>query len=163
MKKFIYLSLFLVIYSTAISQQKLHNGVYLVDKFTSHSYHSKHIHKALITYNTSFVEEVPEEDSLLLIFTDDFVPFEFSMLPVTIKNKPQHKTLLLKLTECASEKLKGFTSKNKRRYVVIVVNNQALTVHRINEPIVSGLVQIASSTDSVYEELYSLLKHHVRE
>jgi len=169
MKKLISLKMFLLIYSTAISQQKLHDGVYLVDKLTPDLSHFSHLNKtlitnkALITFNASFVEESPEEYSPLLIFTDDFVPLEFSLPPISQKSKTQTKIVLLKLTEEASEKLEEFTERNMRRYVVIVVNGEALTVHKIKEPITSGLVQMTSSTDNAYNELYRQLIKNVKE
>ena len=169
MKKLICLKIFVIIYSTAISQQKLPDGVYLVDKLTPDLWHFSYLkktlitNKALITFNASFVEEPPEDYGPLLIFTDDFVPLEFSLLPILQKSKTQTKILLSKLTEEASEKLKEFTERNIRRYVVIVVNGEALTVHKIKKPITSGLVQMASSTDNAYNELYNLLKKDVKE
>ena len=169
MKKLICLKIFLIIFITAISQQKLRDGVYLVDKLTPDLWHFSYLkktlitNKALITFNASFVEEPPEDYGPLLIFTDDFVPLEFSLLPILQKSKTQTKILLSKLTEEASEKLKEFTERNIRRYVVIVVNGEALTVHKIKKPITSGLVQMASSTDNAYNELYNLLKKDVKE
>jgi hypothetical protein len=162
MKKFPYLIIFLISYNAAISQQKLQDGVYLVDKLMANAYHTNSMNKALITFNASFVEEALEEYSPLLISTDDFVPFEFSLPPIIQKNNGQNKILLLKLTDSASEKLKVFTAKNIKRYVVIVINGEAITVHKIKEPITSGLVQIASPSDNVYKQLYRLLKNKVK-
>jgi hypothetical protein len=162
MSKFFYLIIFLFVGSTAISQQKLRDGVYLVDKLISDSYRPGKINKTLITFNPSFLEEAPEEYAPLLIFTDDFVPFEFSLPPIEQKNKLQNKILLLKLTDDASEKLKAFTTKNIKRYVVIVINGEAITIHKIKEPITSGLVQITSPTDNVYKQLFRLLQSNVK-
>jgi hypothetical protein len=159
MKRGIYLSLLIMTFNTAVSQKKLTDGVYLVDKLSVDSYRSKYENKALITHNVSFIEEAPEEYNPVLVNTDDFVPFKLSRLPITEKDRQHNKILILKLTENESVKLKALTKKNVKRYVVL--DGQALTVHRIKQPIETGLVQIACSTDTLYEQLYHKMESKV--
>jgi len=162
MTKYLYLTIFLFVSGNVFSQEKLHDGIYLVDKLIPNLSHGSYINKTLVTFNASFLEGAPEEYGPLLICTDDFVPFEFSMPPIPQKSRSQNKVLLLKLTDSATEKLRVFTTKNKKRYVVIVINGEAITVHKVKESITSGLVQIASPTENVYVQFYRLLKNNVK-
>jgi len=148
-------------FNTAVSQKKITDGIYLVDKLSVDSYRAKHENKALISHNAYFIEEAPDEYNLILVNTDDFVPFKLSRLPITECGRQHNKILLLKLTENESVKLKAFTKKNVKRYVVLVVDGQALTVHKIKQPIETGLVEIACSTDTIYEQLYHKMESKV--
>jgi len=162
MKKFACLVIFLIVYGNVGAQQKLCDGVYLVDRLSPISRLPGRIHTSLIKFNPLFLEDDPEAFSPISVFTDEFVPFEFSMAPITKTNRYQNKVLFLKLTESASEKLKIFTAKNIKRYAVIIVNGEAITVHKIKEPIISGLVQIACDTENIYEQLHALLQNNVK-
>jgi preprotein translocase subunit SecD len=163
MKKIVYLTAALLFAKFSTAQEKLQDGVYLVDKSRAHygSYNSK-AGNTFVQFNTAFTEEEGEEYSPVLVLTDNFVPFELSMAPIAQAKIKGISTLLLKLTDEAAEKLRLFTTQNINRHFVIVVNGQALTMHKIKQPVASGLIKITSNKEDVYNQIYKHLKNNVK-
>jgi hypothetical protein len=145
-------------------QNSLLNGLYLVDELeidsTEHVYADSN--KTIIHYNSAFIEGEGIDYAPISIWINDYVPFDLAKMPVTKDQTDKKKLLQLTLTDKAAEKLKEFSSKNLMKYVVIVVNGEALTVHKIKEPITSGMLQITRCNDNACEQLFEVLKSNVR-
>ncbi len=147
------------------AQNPLMNGLYLVDELEIDSL--EHLYsdttKAIVRYNSAFIEGDGIDYAPISIWVNDYVPFDLATMPETKNQANKKKLLLLTLTEQASEKLKEFSAKNLMKYVVIVVNGEALTVHKIKEPITTGMLQITRCNDNACEQLFQVLKTHVKE
>ncbi len=145
------------------SQKKLKDGLYVVDKLEiKANYKSKSKTKQVVHFNKQFTLENPAEYGPIVILNNDFVPLELAENPETQQQTDEKKLLLLKLTKAASEKLKTFSTKNLMKHVAIIVNGEALTVHKIKEPLTSGMMQITRCTDNACEQLYKVLKDNVK-
>jgi preprotein translocase subunit SecD len=146
------------------AQNKLKDGLYLVDQLEIDSMQSilSDTRRAVIHYNSAFIEGDPIDYAPISIWVTDFVPIDLSTPPTTKNQNDQKKMLMMSLTEEASDKLKEFSTKNLLKLVVIVVNDEALTVHKIKEPITSGMLQITRCSDNACEQLFTVLKKHIR-
>ena len=100
MKKIIFLLAFITIYGTVFSQERLRDGIYLVDRSECNRMASPS-NKAVIQYNPFFVKEEPEVYNPIVIFTDEFVPFELDDMPVIQHQNGQDNLLLVHLTKNA--------------------------------------------------------------
>lgn len=151
-------------YGLLIGQNTLANGLYLVDELeidsTEHIYADSN--KAIIHYNSAFIEGEGIDYAPISIWINDYVPFDLAQMPVTRNQTDKKQLLQLTLTDQAAEKLKIFSAKNIMKYAVIVVNGEALTVHKIKEPITSGMLQITRCNDNACEQLFQVLKSSVR-
>ncbi len=160
MKKLVYLFVFISIHLVVFSQTKLRDGIYLIDQSEKRS--AINSDRAFIQYNPFFVEDEPEEYDPIAIYTDDFVPLELAEMPIIQHKKDQQNLLLVHLTENATEKLKEFTSRNLLNYIVVVVNDQALTVYKITEPVNSGFIKVTKCNDDACNQVYRRLKSTVK-
>ncbi len=149
--------------SLVMAQHKLPDGLYLIDRMVQDS--SEPVlqnNQRVIHFNPQFTLDDPTEYSPVLIWTDDYVPFDLAVAPETQQQTADKKLLLLRLTPAASAQLTRFSTKNLRKSVVIVVNGEALTMHKIKEPLTSGLMQITRCTDNACALLYEVLKQDVK-
>jgi len=160
MKKLIYLFVFISIHVVVFSQTKLRDGIYLIDQSGKRS--TINSDRVLIHYNPFFVEDEPEDYDPIAIYTDDFVPLELAGIPIIQHKKDQQNLLLVHLTENATEKLKEFTSRNVLNHIVVVVNDQALTVYKVTEPVNSGFIKVTKCNDDACNQVYRRLKGTVK-
>jgi preprotein translocase subunit SecD len=161
--KFVLAYLLSLSVSLVLAQNKLPDGLYLVDRMVEDAAEPEaKSNQKVIRFNPQFTLDDPTEYSPVLIWTDDFVPFELATAPETQQQTADKKLLLLRLTPAASAQLTRFSTKNLRKSVVIVVNGEALTMHKIKEPLTSGLMQISRCTDNACAMLYEVLKQDVK-
>ncbi len=161
--KLFFVYCFSLLLTGIFAQQKLPDGLYLVDRMVQEG--SERVvlnNQRVISFNPQFTTEDPTEYSPVLIWTDDYVPFDLAVAPETQQQTADKKLLLLRLTPAASAQLTRFSTKNLRKSVVIVVNGEALTMHKIKEPLTSGLMQITRCTDNACAMLYQVLKQDVK-
>ena len=162
--KFLFAIIFSLFSIISYSQKKLNDGLYVVDKLEiKKGYKEKSKQKQIVHFNPQFTLENPDEYGTIVIWKNDFVPLDLSKEPEAQQQTNEKKLLLLKLTDKASEKLKTFSTKNLMKYVAIIVNGDVLTVHKIKEPLTSGLMQITRCNDNACEQLYKVLKDNVKE
>lgn len=115
-----------------------------------------------IRFNKLFLEFTSDEYLKIYIDTAEYVPLILEKAPTIEQQTEAKKKLLLTLTKDASERLKIFTSKHLLKHVVLVVDGEALTMHKIKEPITSGLLQITRCDDNACEKLYLTLEDNVK-
>lgn len=162
--KYIFAIIFCLFSIISYSQKKLNDGLYVVDKLEiKKGYKEKSKQKQIVHFNPQFTLENPEEYGPIVIWKNDYVPLDLSKEPETQQQTDEKKLLLLKLTDKASEKLKVFSTKNLMKHVAIIVNGDVLTVHKIKEPLTSGLMQITRCNDNACEQLFKVLKDNVKE
>jgi preprotein translocase subunit SecD len=116
----------------------------------------------VIKLNELFIEDNEDAHIRFLIDTTEYVPLELDKAPVSEAQTEQKKKLMLSLTPSASEILKNFSSRHVMQKVVIVVNGEALTMHKVREPITSGQLQITRCTDNACEKLYIMMKDNIK-
>ena len=98
----------------------------------------------------------------IIIDTSEYVPLELDKPAATEKQTDTKKKLMLSLTKQALEKLKTFTASHVMQKVALVVDREALTVHKIREAITSGELQITRCNDNACEHLLVKLKNNVK-
>jgi len=162
MEKIIYLWVLILTHGTIFSQQKLHDGIYLVDGFVSGSHAASQPNRAVILFNPGFVNEDPENYEPLVIQTDDFFSFELAGQPIIQNKKKESSMLLLQLTDEAKEKLKRFTAGNLMKNIAVVVNDEALCVYQITRPVISNLIQVSKCDGQDCHHIFKKLKSAVK-
>lgn len=70
---------------------------------------------------------------------------------------------MFSLTKDASEKLKVFTENHIMSRVALVVDGQAVSIHKIREPITSGQLQITTCSDNACERLVVKMKSNLKQ
>ena len=142
----------------------LKDGLYLISKIDTNSTQLSLLtsKEAAIFFSKMFDEYNSEGYMRIVIDTSDYVPLELDKSPIAEQQTESKKKLLLSLTSEASEKLKSFTTKNVMKRVVLVVDGEALTMHKIKEPLTSGLLQITRCNDNACELLFVKLKDNVK-
>jgi hypothetical protein len=145
-------------------KKAIKDGLYLIDKPGTDTtfFDSISTNELIINFNQKFIENNAQEFTKLLIDTSEFVPLELEKLPVAEQQTELKKKLLLTLTKEASEKLKTFTANHVMRKVALVVDGEAVTIHKIREPITSGQLQITRCNDNACEHLVVKLKDNVK-
>ncbi|MBL0105442.1 MAG: hypothetical protein IPP51_17670 [Bacteroidetes bacterium] len=164
MKRIFFLMLLVCIYSIGISQkqQTIKNGLYLVDSVIHND--SKIMagpNQMLVSFDPDFVEMAPDGAKALLINTADFVPLELDQDPVLIPQTENKKKLELVFSKLAAEKLEKFTGSNIMKEATLIVNGQALTVHKIRAAIHGGKMEITRCSDNACERIGVTLKETV--
>jgi hypothetical protein len=158
MKQLRFFFLLTVMHGDAHSQQKIQNGIYLIDQSVNHRHVSRFPHKTAVQFNPLFVDDDPELYDPIVISTDDYVPLDLFYVSL-VESEPLHKKMLqLQLTDTATKKLTAFTATIPQKYVVIVVNGAALTIHKIQEPVTSGMIVLMKDRISAYEQICAILK-----
>jgi hypothetical protein len=146
------------------SKKTIRDGLYLIDKLGSDTmrFDSLSPKEILINFNHMFIENNEQEFTRILIDTTEFVPLELEKLPTTEQQTLLKKKLLLSLTKEASAKLKTFTAKHVMSKVALVVDGEAVTIHKIREAVTSGQLQITRCNDNACEHLVVKLKDNVK-
>lgn len=143
----------------------IRDGLYLVIKTGSDTTRFDKIKTSEIEihFNSLFLEFADQDMSKILIDTSEFVPLELEKLPVTEPQTELKKKLMLSLTKEASEILKTFSAKHVMKHVVLVVDGEAVTMHKIREAITSGQLQITRCTDNACEKIAVALKDNIKQ
>jgi preprotein translocase subunit SecD len=172
MKNIILIPFFmLILFGSSFSQNKtISDGFYLVTKIDTVATQLSTLssNEIVISFSKLFEEYNSDEFRRIIIDTTEFVPLELEKSPSTEQqplvagSTENKKKLLLTLTKEAGEKLKTFTAKHLMSKVVIVVDGEALTMHKIREAITGGQVQITRCNDNACEILYVKLKDNVK-
>jgi len=161
---FLFFALHGICFSQLGAKGPVKNGLYLITKIdtvaTQLSPASKN--EIAIGFSSLFAEYNTNEFIRLIIDTTEFVPLELDKPPTTEQQTDQKKKLLLSLTKAASDKLKVFTAAHVLKRVALVVDGEALTMHKIKEPITSGQLQISRCNDNACERLFVKLKENVK-
>ena len=158
MKKSIQLLAFLCTCGTIFSQQKLHDGIYLVDQNASSKHASSQPNRTMVQFNPGFVNEDPESYSPLIIQTDNYFSFDLAGQPYIQTQSNQDKMLFLQLTESAKEKLRLFTSSNLMKDIAVVVNDQVLVMYKITSPVTGGLIKITKCDGQACKQILKNIK-----
>ena len=119
--------------------------------------------EALISFSELFREKTDPGVIYLVVRTDAFVPLRLAKAPETENQEDNRKRLMLKLTDDASLQLAEFTKEYLDQHTAIVVDGQALTMHKIRSVIEGGKMQITRCTDNACEFLYEQLSDNVVE
>ena len=145
-------------------KSQLKDGLYLISKIDTNSTQLSLLstNETAVFFSKMFDEYNAEGYLRIIIDTSDFVPLELEKAPLTEQQTESKKKLLLSLTNEASEKLKTFSTKNVMKRVVLIVDGEALTMHKIKEPLTSGLLQITRCNDNACEQLFVKLKDNVK-
>ncbi|MFH2143423.1 MAG: hypothetical protein ABIJ97_13440 [Bacteroidota bacterium] len=169
MKKLFLFLIFIIFYSaTFFSQTEQKNtikdGLYLVDKLGNDStqFDSLKTSEIIINFSHMFLENDKPEFTKLLIDTTEFVQLELEKLPSTEHQNELKANMMLSLTKEASENLEAFTSGHIMRKVALVVDGEAITVHKIREAITTGELQITRCDKNTCEQLIVKLKDNVK-
>ena len=142
-----------------IQQHKgLQDGLYLVDKvlYDTNKVRLK-TNQALVHFNRDIVENAPDRSTGIIINTANFVPLQLQEEPLLLQ---QTQKLQLTFSPPAGEKLEHFTAANIMKQAALVVNGEALTMHKIREAIHGGKMEITGSNDNTCRQMYMLLKNH---
>jgi len=144
-------------------QLSLEDGMYKVERFGTLKSEILPLkaNEKIIVFNQEFIDKTDQDKEYLVINTQEFAPLKLGEQPKTETQDDDRKRLLLKLSEKAKEQMKVFTAKNLNAHTAIVVNNEALTKHKIKSIIDEGLLQITRCTDNACELLYSELQDNV--
>lgn len=168
-KKWILLTAFVLMFMgtnliQAKSPKKIQNGLYLITKIdTVENKLSKPApNEMAISFNKEFEDYTSDGFIRLIIDTSDFVPLELDKAPKAEQQTDSKKKLLLSLTKSASGKLKTFTAKHIMERVAIVVDGEALTMHKIRVAITSGELQVTRCNDNACEMLSIKLKDNIK-
>ncbi len=164
MKLLILLTLYILIFSgNAYSQNTINDGLYLINRIDTVATETSLIsEKEMAVYFSPLFEEFNSDGfTRIIIDTTQYVPLELEVSPKTEQETDLKKKLLLTLTKEASKKLKTFTAAFVMRLVALVVDGEALTVHKIRAVLTSGQLQITRCTDNACETLYVKLKDNV--
>ncbi|HWY35983.1 MAG TPA: hypothetical protein VNX68_15170 [Nitrosopumilaceae archaeon] len=164
-KMFLYLSLVVLFSKCSTVQEKNNNhvkdGFYEVDKrgVDSTQFGELNGNEILITYNSIYNEQ---EYTKVLIDTSDFVPLELETIPVTQKDSSQKSQLSITLSTTALGKLKTFTGQRLMKTVAIVLDGEAITMHKIKDTITGGTMVISWCGENACQRLYGRIKDNVK-
>lgn len=169
MNKIILTTLTIIISLTSFAQTKpiktIRDGLYLIVKIdtTAAQIDTLSSKEISVAFSKLFEDFNSNEYLRIIIDTTEFVPLELDKAPTTEQQTEAKKKLLLSLTKEASDKLKAFSTVHVMNLVAIVVDGEALTMHKIKEPITSGQLQITRCNDNACERLYMTLKDNIKE
>jgi len=146
------------------SVQTIPDGLYLIIKTdtTNLKMDALASNEMQIYFSKLFEDYNSEDNFSIIIDTTEYVPLVLDKAPMTEQQTEAKKKLLLSLTPEASEKLKSFTTKHVMKHVVLVVAGEALTMHKIKEPITSGQLQITRCNDNACEQLNLSLNDNIK-
>jgi hypothetical protein len=169
MKKPFFIIIILFFISIAANSQTnlrkpVNDGLYLVIRLGTDStqFISLTNNQIVIRFNKLFIENADDKNTRIAIDTSEYVPLELDKAPVFEQQTEQKKKLMLSLTPAASEILKSFSAKHVMEKVVIVIDGEALTMHKVREPITGGQLQITRCSDNACEKLFIMLKENIK-
>lgn len=140
--------------------KQLKDGLYLVENVI---YDTNPValkpNQVMVHFNHDFPENSPDHATGLIINTADFVPLMLEEEPKPVQ-QTDTKKLELTFSRPAAEKLEHFTEKNVMKQAAMIVNGEALTMHKIREAIHGGKMEITSSGDNTCQRIYVILKNH---
>lgn len=145
-------------------QTTLPDGLYLINRIDTAEAQplSLSSNEKAIFFSKLFEEYNADGYQRIIIDTTQYVPLELMRSPGTEQETELKKKLLLSLTKEASEKLKTFTAAHVMDHVALVVDGEAMTMHKIKVPITSGQLQITRCGDNACEKLSVVLKDNVK-
>jgi len=151
-------------FSQTETKKSVRDGLYLIIKTGTDNTTFDSIAKGqiVINFNKMVIENNGQEFTKVLIDTSEYVPLELEKPPTSERQTDLKMKLMLSLTPEGSEKLKYFSAKHVMEKVVIVIDGEALTMHKIRESITSGQLQITRCTDNACEKLLIMLKDNVK-
>ena len=140
------------------------DGLYLVKKIDTIKTELSPLllNEKAIFFSKMFDEYNDQNYNRIIIDTTQYVQLELEDNPKAEQDTEIKKRLLLSLTKKASESLKTFSVKYLMKKVVLVIDGEALTIHKIKEPLTSGLLQITRCNDNACEKLSLVLKDNVK-
>jgi preprotein translocase subunit SecD len=169
MNKLILIASFMLIlcrisYSQPELRKTVRDGLYLITKIdtVAAQFSSLSSNEIAISFSQLFKEYDKHEFIRIIIDTTEYVPLELEKMPTTEQQNDLYKKLMLSLTKMASEKLQMFTTTHVMSRVVLVVDGEALTIHKIRGPITGGQLQITRCTDNACERLFVKLKDNIK-
>ncbi len=139
------------------------DGIYLIERTgnTTEKVLPLAENERKIEFNEEFIEKTDQDVKYIVINKDEYAPLKLKTAPKTEAQDDNRKKLMLELTEQAKEQLKDFTTKHLNQLTTIVVNGEALTMHKIKSIIDGGFLQITRCTDNACEMLYVELQDNV--
>lgn len=153
--------------NNAISVNKisLEDGIYLIHRKgdVSKKILPLSANEKIIQFNKEFIEKTDPGPKYLVINTNEFAPLLLKEKPKTEDQTAEKKKLLLALNEEGKNRLKEFSTKNLYKSTTIVVNGEALTMHKIKSVLDGGFLQITRCNDNACELLYFALQDNVIE
>lgn len=165
MKKLIFLLAFICLCGKGFAQAglKLKDGLYLVSEVVSDSTRQKPGKgSTFVIFNPLFLENAPDSAQGLLVSTTEFVPLELQEAPELTGQADQKKTVQLSFTRLAADTLAAFSSRHIMQQVTLILDGQALTMHKVRSAITSGKLQISRCDDTACEKIYVQLKAHIK-
>lgn len=141
----------------------LEDGIYLVKRVAKSNKEKLSLssNELKIEFNQYFKKKTAQDLEYIIINKKEFVPLKLREQPKTENQADNRKRLMLNLTDKAKEALKDFTTKHLHQLISIVVNGEALTMHKIKSVIDGGHLQISRCTDNACELLYLELQDNV--
>jgi hypothetical protein len=118
--------------------------------------------KSLVYFNSGFLENAPDSALAILVYTQDFAPLELGEDPQLVKQADQKSRLQLSFSRLAAEKLEVFTRANLMKHAALVINGEAITMHKIRAVITGGKMEISRCSDNGCERIYVELKDNVK-
>lgn len=113
----------------------------------------------IIPYNSVYNEK---DFSKLLIDTSDFVPLEIEQLPSIQKDTLQKMQLSICLSEMAAQKIKSFTAARINKSLAIVLDGQAITMHKVRDTIQGPNMVISWCGENACQQLYTKIKSKLK-
>ncbi|MDH3648251.1 MAG: hypothetical protein OEQ53_01125 [Saprospiraceae bacterium] len=114
-----------------------------------------------IRFNKEFIEKTDQDVKYIVINMGEYAPLELREGPKAEAQEDNRKRLMLNLTKGAKEQLKDFTTKHLNKLTTIVVDGEALTMHKIRTVIDGGQLQVTRCTDNACELLYVQLQDNI--
>jgi hypothetical protein len=142
---------------------ELEDGLYLIERSGTKRSDILPLksNEKIITFNEEFIDRTVQEQEYLVVNVNEFAPLELSQKPSTETQFDNRKKLFLKMSDRGKLLLKDFTANNLNSRTAIVVNNEALTQHKIRMVIEDGALQITRCTDNACEFLFVELEDNV--
>ena len=150
--------------SIGTTKSKIHDGLYLITQIDTVQSRptALGLTEVPVFFSPMFEDFNSEKYVRLVVDTTNYVPLELEKLPETEQETDFKKKLLLSLSPAASEKLKTFTTEHVMSHVALVVDGEALTMHKIRVPITSGQLQISRCNDNACELLFVKLQDSIK-
>ncbi|MCD6066175.1 MAG: hypothetical protein K0S33_1001 [Bacteroidetes bacterium] len=147
--------------SPAENNNKLPDGFYQVNATGTDSsvFELSNTADKVVEYNSIYNEQ---DFTKVQIDTSDFVPLELEQLPLKEKDADLKSRLSITLSAEAAQQLETFTAKRLAKEVAIVLDGEAITMHRIKDTIRGGTMQISWCGENACEKLYTRLKGTVK-
>lgn len=163
MKKLFFILACVCLSTNLISQNKLQDGLYLVKRviYDTTKINLKDSGKS-VRFNSLFLENAPEGAKALLLDTSNFVPLELATEPELIPQTENKKKIQLSFSRVASDRLASFTYSSLMKQVTLIVDGEALTIHKIRAAITGGKMEITRCGDNACEQIYVTLKDNVK-